>query len=249
VNLLRAELLKAVTTRLLLWYALGLLAFLGFVLSTRIASDRPESLVQQSTQRSVLETAGLGAVFAVLLGAVLVTNEYAHGTINQTFLAAPRRHLLIGAKLAAALLVALAFAVFACVLTVLIAKLWYGGRGLSLDLSAEGVTTPLLGTLGACLAAAAIGVGIGALLRRQGATIALILIWLLIGEAAVGAVGDSARYAPGHALAAVVVAHSDGSGSMLGVWGGAVLAAWYGVFFAAAGGALLIASDVPSSGE
>ena len=38
MNALRAELLKAVTTRLLLWFGLGLLAFLLLVLSIHIGS-------------------------------------------------------------------------------------------------------------------------------------------------------------------------------------------------------------------
>ena len=45
-----------------------------------------------------------------------------------------------------------------------------------------------------------------------------ILLWLLIGEGIISAVGDASRFAPGHALAAVVAAHGAGSRDMLAVW-------------------------------
>jgi ABC-2 type transport system permease protein len=248
VSLLRAELLKAFSTRLLLWYALGLLALLVFVLSTRIGSDNVFSLSSHSTQRSLMESAGLASVLCVLAGTVLVTAEYAHGTINQSFLAVPVRERLLAAKLVAAVCVALVLALLADALTLLIADLWYEGRGLSLELGG-GTTTPLLGTIGASALAAGIGVGFGALLRRQTTAVVLILVWLLIGEAAINVIGDDARYAPGHALAGVIVAHQEGSGRHLGVWTAAATALVYAVIFGAAGLLSTLASDVPSSGE
>jgi len=249
VNLLRAELLKALTTRLLLWYSLGLLAFLTLVISTRIGSDRRESLEQVSTQRSILEHAGLAPVFTALLGAVLLTTEYAHGTINQSFLAVPKRPRLLAAKLAAIVLAAFAFAALSDGLTLLIAKLWYAGRGITLDLGADHVLVPLLGAVGASVLAAVIGVGLGALMRRQTATVTAILVWLLIGETAIGAIGDGARFAPGHALASVVSAHTNGGGNTLGIWAAAATAAVYAAIFVVAGGLAMIGSDVPSSGD
>jgi ABC-2 type transport system permease protein len=146
-------------------------------------------------------------------------------------------------------IVALALAIAADALTLLITRLWYSGRGITFDLGADGVAAPLAGALPAAALAAAIGVGAGALLRRQGATVALILVWLLIGEAAVGAIGDNARFAPGHALAAVVAAHSRGSTNTLGIWAGVATALVYAIVFVAAGFALANRADVPAAGD
>lgn len=245
---LRAELLKAVTTRLLLWYGLGLLAFLVLVLSIHIGSDDVFDLSRVSTQRSIFEVAGLAAVVSVLLGAVLVTAEYAHGTINQTFLAVPRRDRVLGAKLGAALVVVAGLALLADAATLLVAELWYQGRGLTLHLGSE-TMGPFLGVIGACLIAAAIGLGIGALLRKQTGAIVAVLLWLLIGEAVIGAVGDSARYAPGHALGAIVAAHADGSRDTLGVWPAVATGLFYAAVFCVAGLLATAGSDVPSSGD
>ena len=248
MNALRAELLKAVTTRLLLWFGLGLFAFLLLVLSIHIGSSDPESLRELSTQRSALAFGGLAAVVAVLVGSLLVTAEYAHGTINQSLLAVPVRRRLLAAKLAAAAIVVFALAVLADVATLLIAELWFHGRGLTLRLDRE-TLTPFLGAAGASVLAAGIGVGVGAVLRRQTGAIIAILLWLLIGEGIISAVGDAARFAPGHALGAVVTAHATGGGDMLGVWPAVVVGLLYAAIFCGAGFLVVSRSDAPTSGD
>jgi len=248
MNALRAEVLKAGTTRLLLWFGLGLVAFLVLVLSIHIGSHDPAGLGELSTQRSVFGFAGLTAVIAILIGAVLVTAEYAHGTINQSFLAVPVRGKLLLAKLCAALTVAFVLAVGADLVTLLIAELWFHGRGVTLHLGSY-TLAPLLGTVGASMLAAAIGIGIGALFRRQTAAIVTILLWLLIGEAVIGILGDRARFAPGRALGAVAVAHSQGVADRLGAWPAVVLGLLYATVFCAVGFLVVLGSDVPSSGD
>src|SRR5262249_1913598 len=64
------------------------------------------------------------------------------------------------------------------------------------------------GTVGAAMLAGGIGVGLGAIIRRQTATIVAILLWLLIGESVISAVGDAARFAPRHAPGPVVAPHA-----------------------------------------
>jgi ABC-2 type transport system permease protein len=248
MNALRAELLKVVTTRLLLWYGGGLLAFLVLVLSIHIGSDSRQDLTELSTQRSIFEPSGLAAVVAVLLGVVAATNEYAHGTINQSFLAVPVRERLLAAKLGAALLVVLVLAILADAATFVIVELWYRGRGLTLHLD-SGTLRPLLGAIGASVLAGAIGVGVGAVLRRQTAAIVAVLLWLLIGEAVIGGIGSGSRYAPGHALGAIVAAHSVGSRDSLAVWPATLTALVYVILFCAVGFFATLGSDVPSGGD
>jgi len=248
VNALRAELLKAVTTRLLLWFGVGLLALLVLVLSIHLGSNDPDTLRELSTQRATMAFGGIAAIVSVLVGSMLVTAEYAHGTINQSFLAVPVRGRLLGAKLVAALLVVLGLALAADAATLLLAELWFHGRGLTLHLSRE-TLAPLLGVVGASLLAGGIGVGLGALVRRQTATIVAILLWLLIGEGVITTAGDVARFAPGHALGAVVAAHVDGSRDVLGVWGAVSVGLLYVAAFCAAGFLVVLGSDVPSGGD
>ena len=248
MNVLRAELLKSATTRLLFWFGLGLVAFLGLVVSVHVGSSDRFSLATESTQRSVVEAAGLAAVAAVLVGALLVTTEYNHGTINQSFLAVPARERLLAAKLAAALLVSAALAVIACFATLVIGAIWYEGRGEALQL--DGTTLPpLLGAVAGSVLAGAIGLGLGSLLRRQTAATVLILLWLLIGENIMGLIPGAARYAPGHVLAAVVVAHRHGVPDALAFGPAVLVGLLYAVALCAAGFTVVARSDVPSTGD
>jgi ABC-2 type transport system permease protein len=249
MNAFRAELLKATTTRLLLWFGLGLFAFLVLVLSIHIGSNDPESLRELSTQRSTLAFGGIAAIVAVLIGSLLVTAEYAHGTINQSFLAVPVRGRLLTAKLAAGVVVVFLLAVLADAVTLVIAELWYHGRGESLHLGSY-TLAPFLGALGASMLAGGIGVGLGALIRRQTGTIVAILLWLLIGEGVISAAGDSARFAPGHALGAVVAAHrTSTAGDMLAVWPAIIVGLVYVAIFCGVGFLAVAGSDVPTRGD
>lgn len=249
MNAFRAELLKATTTRLLLWFGLGLLAFLVLVLSIHIGSHDPESLHELSTQRTTLGFGGIAAIVAVLIGSLLVTAEYAHGTINQSFLAVPGRGRLLAAKLAAGVVVVFVLATLADAVTLVISELWYHGRGESLHLSSY-TLAPFLGAVGASMLAGGIGVGLGALIRRQTGTIITILLWLLIGEGVISTAGDSARFAPGHALGAVVAAHkSSESADMLAVWPAVIVGLVYVAIFCGVGFLAVAGSDVPSRGD
>jgi hypothetical protein len=177
-----------------------------------------------------------------------VTAEYAHGTINQSFLAVPARGKLLVAKLAAAMVVVLCLAVAADAATFVLAELWYHGRGLTLHLNRE-TLPPFLGAVGASVLAGAIGVGFGALLRRQTGSIVTILLWLLIGESVITAAGDSARFAPGRVVGAVAAAHADGRHDILGVWAAVAVGLLYAAAFCSAGFLAVIGSDVPTGGD
>jgi ABC-2 type transport system permease protein len=249
MNAFRAELLKATTTRLLLWFGLGMFAFLLLVLSIHIGSHDHAGLREASTQRTTLAFAGLAAIVAVLIGSLLVTAEYAHGTINQSCLAVPVRGRLFAAKLAAAVFVLFVFAVVTDALTLLIAELWYHGRGESVHLGSY-TLAPFLGAVAASMLAGGIGVGLGALIRRQTGTIVTILLWLLIGEAVLSTAGNAARFGPGHAIGAVVAAHKHSTaGDMLAVWPAATVGLLYVAIFCGLGFLAMAGSDVPSNGD
>lgn len=248
MNAFRAELLKARTTRLLLWYAGGLAAFLVFVVSVHVGTDDRLDLATHSTQRSLMTVSGLAAVVAVLVGSVLVATEFNHGTINQSLLAVPDRLRLLAVKLGAAALAGVLLGVLADVLLLALAEVWYAGRGVGLHLG-NGTAAPLLGTIVASALAAAIGQGLGAILRRQTAAIVIVLLWLLIGENIVSLSAHAARYAPGHVLAGIVSAHSHGTHDALAFWPALVVGLGYAAILWVLGALVVLGSDVPGTGE
>jgi ABC-2 type transport system permease protein len=248
VNAFGAELLKARTTRLLLWYAGGLAAFLVFVVSIHVATDDRFDLARLSTQRSLLAVSGLAAVVTALVGSILLAGEYNHGTINQSLLVVPDRLRFLLAKLEAVLVVGAAFAVLADVLVLVAGKLWYTGRGLTLHLG-NGVAAPLLGTLAASALAAAIGLALAAILRRQTATLVIVLLWLLIGENIIGISSRAAPYAPGHVFGAIVAAHSNRTHDLLAVGPALIVAVVYVLVLGVFGALIVLGSDAPGTGE
>jgi ABC-2 type transport system permease protein len=242
IRLIRAELLKLTTTRLFLWLGLMILALSAFVTSTRIASTSPSQLADLGEQRSIAQFAAVGAVIALIIGIVGTAGEYAHGTIAHTFLVTPVRERVLAAKLLAGAFVGVLVTGFAELVTWLIAAAWLSGKSVPIELDSHAILTTYLGILGAGALAAALGVGLGALLRRQTAGIVLALIWLLVGEPVLAIAGIQ-EYAPGHAIAAVAVAGSSSS-ELLALWPGLLVALGYVGAFAVAGGFAVDRSDV-----
>src|SRR3954468_7361079 len=102
-SLLRAELLKLVTVRTT-WIvlAIGMLGealFAGLVSGLTAREDL--ALVDIG---DIERGTGLLMIMMLVLGVMTITNEFRHGTASTTFLAAPRRHPVMTAKLGAMLI-------------------------------------------------------------------------------------------------------------------------------------------------
>jgi ABC-2 type transport system permease protein len=242
IRLVRAELLKLKTTRLLLWLGVLILALSAFVVSTRIASMPRDELARVSEQRSIVQFAAVGTLVAVIIGIVGTAGEYAHGTIDHTFLVSPRRERVVAAKLLGAAIAGVAMTVFAELVTYAVAALWISAEPVPFELTSRPVWTTYATTLAAAGLSGALGTGVGALLRRQTAAVVLALIWLLVGEPVLAITGAQI-YAPGHAIAAVVDAGS-GTGGLLDAWDGFFLTSGYVAAFAAVGILAVMRSDV-----
>jgi ABC-2 type transport system permease protein len=242
IRLVRAELLKLGTTRLFLWLGLMILALSAFVTSTRIASTSHLQLSSMSEQRSIAQFAAIGAIVALIVGIVESAGEYAHGTIAHTFLVTPVRERVVAAKVIAGAIAGLLVAAFSELVTWTIAAVWLEGKSVPFELATRTVLDTYLGILGAGALAAVIGVGIGALFRRQTAAIVLALVWLLVGEPVLS-IANVQEYAPGHAIAAVASPVTPTS-ELLDFWPGLLVALAYAAVFAVAGAVAVDRSDV-----
>ena len=205
---LRAELLKQRSTRTGLGLLLGLIALVVLAMLLHGLSLPPSTLASHDHQLTVLGRGELlGSLFAGLLGAVSITAEYRHGTIRPTFLAMPRRGRVLAAKVSASMLIGASFGVTACGLAALIGTAALRARGIGVQLDAGDVGL-LVGGGGAAAALwAALGTGVGALVRNQVPALVGICAWLLFVESLL--VGDVAgvtkigRFGPGAAAAAI----------------------------------------------
>jgi ABC-2 type transport system permease protein len=241
IRLVQAELLKVRSTRLLLWLALVLLCLTALIVSVTVPSTTTIDLAGQGEQRSIAETAAVSVLIAAILGIVVAAGEYVHGTIEQTFLVTPVRELVVTAKLAAAAIVGALLAVFAELATWAVAAAWISSKPVPFRLATYPVLEDYLGIVAAAALASTIGVGLGALLRRQTAAIVLVLIWLLVAEPVLALTGLE-RFLPGHVVAAVAGA-SDG-GHLLDFWPATIAALVYAALFATVGAAVVRRADV-----
>jgi ABC-2 type transport system permease protein len=240
---LRSELLKLVTTRLLLWLGLLVLALEVLVISLHVSQDSLSSLAEPRNQRDVILIVGVAApLVALLVGVVASAGEYGHGTISHTFLVAPVRERVVAAKLLACGLAGAVVAVLAGAVAWLLAAALLSARSVPVHLGSGGVMRPLFGAIAAAAISGAIGVGLGCVLRRQTAAVVVVFVWLLVGEPVLS-IAHVERYAPGHVVASVVEAGAQGS-SVLEFWPGLLLALAYAAGFAIAGAVGVARADV-----
>jgi ABC-type transport system involved in multi-copper enzyme maturation permease subunit len=213
---LRAELLKQRSTRT----NLGLLAaMLGLVLlavllhAFGLAAEQLSSSSEQ--QLTILFGRGefLGVLFAALLGALSITSEVRYGTIRPTFLVSPWRGRVVAAKVWASTLIGAGFGLAASALAAGVGTAALRVRGIDVQLGGGDYALLLAGSAAAAALWAAIGVGIGAVVRHQVPTLIGISAWLLFVESLlvgdVAGFGEVGRFAPGAAAAAISGQHPD----------------------------------------
>jgi ABC-type transport system involved in multi-copper enzyme maturation permease subunit len=151
--------------------------------------------------------AKLGAVFAGLLGVMSITSEIRHGTIRPTFLVTPQRNRVLSAKVLVSMFFGAAFGLIATALAVGAGSAALAARGIESQLDVGAYALFLVGGTAAGALWAAIGVGLGAVVRNQVPTLIGICAWLLFVEGLlvgdVAGVGDVGRFAPGAAAAAI----------------------------------------------
>lgn len=241
---LRAELLKHRST----FTNLGLLlAMLGLVLlvvllhGLTLPADRLNSA---SDQVEVFRFGSLlGALFAGLVGAMSITGEIRHGTIRPTFLITPRRGRVVAAKIVASGLLGIVFGLVAVGVAFGVGSAALAARGIPITLDGSDYTLMPAGAIAAAALWAPIGLGLGALLRNQVATLVAIFLWLFFVEnLLLDFVPGAGRFAPGAAAAAITGLDRD---TLLAPALGALLLALYAAATAAAGSIATLCRDVP----
>jgi len=238
----RAELLKIRSTRTTLGLLLGMVALiLLFVLLTGLLSN-VVTLSTLENQRQLLAIGALAGVFAALAGVLLVTSEYRYGTIRPTILFTPNRARVIAAKVIAATLAGIAFGIVGEVLGWAIGYAILSGRGITLALNTDDGVQLILGGLAGIALWAAMGAGLGTILRNQVGGVITLLAWgFVVNPLLFGLVPSVGRFMPSYAqdsLIGLTTRHL-----LSPVAGGIVLVSW-AVLLAAAGLAVTARRDV-----
>src|ERR1700677_3862262 len=201
VRLLRAEFMKIRTT------STGWLFLTGFIMFTVLAltingfgshyqlhpqqglASGAQALAQAAQARSPagvatmaasMMTSGqrIGVIFALLLGVIIVTSEFANQTAAVTFVTVPRRTTVIRAKLAAAPCCGALFWLVGTVIAAVTTPLFLYSQHVSTSLAGWTVARSVLLNLLAFVAWGVFGLALGAVLRSQmGAVIAAIAVY------------------------------------------------------------------------
>jgi ABC-2 type transport system permease protein len=139
----------------------------------------------------------LGALFAALLGAMAITGEIRHGTIRPTFLISPHRGRVIAAKVAVSAAVGAGFGFAAAALAVGVGVAALDLRDIEILLDGGDLALLVVGGGLAAALWAAIGVGVGALVRDQVPALVGISAWVLFVEGLLGGnLADVSKFAP-----------------------------------------------------
>ena len=226
---LHSEWLKLWTTRTT-WVMLGIgllgeALFAGLYTGLASVAEIEGPAADPEGLETIATGVGLLMVLMLVLGVLIVTTEFRHGTSSSTFLVSPKRYPALLAKLAAALLIGLLAGLAFVVVN--------GGLSVPL-LSDRGGNLPAAGDLASVYAGVvvsfallcAFGFGVGAIVRNQvGAIIAAIAFFFILSPLPELLPGSIGEYFPAQAIGSLH-GNPEGDGALNQVTGGLVLGAW-----------------------
>lgn len=183
-RLLSSELLKLRTTRTFLALTAGALVLIVLISVPAAAAGNFKTTAGPG--RALLGVAGLAQLFALVIGVIGVTTEFRHGTITPSLLVEPVRTRLMTAKLAAQLITGLALGAVCYAVCAGIVAVILSGRGITTGLTTGDWIGAVIGGAVATMLYAAVGFGVGAMLRNQVGAIVLVLAWVFVIENLLG---------------------------------------------------------------
>jgi ABC-2 type transport system permease protein len=218
ITAVRTELLKLRTTRLaagLLALATGLTLLVALILSTRAGTGDSNIPALSSAEglRAIITNTGFAMLVAAVFGVTVATGEFRHQTATDTYLDQPNRTRILVAKLLAATGVGLLYGLIASVIATSVGVAVAAGKGYQIPISTGSIAGYMAGAVLACGLMAAVGVGIGSLVRAQLAALIAVFVWAMaVEQVVVGVAPDAARFLP--FLAATTLGGADSTASM-----------------------------------
>ena len=178
-----AELFKLRTTRTSWAVTLGSVGLVVIIsLIAALTAEFTDGAADESPGSDLMQIGGLVQIFALVLGILSVATEFRHGTITPSLLAVPERARLVVAKLVGALAAGALLGLLAAGLCAVIVLPLLSSRDIAAELDSGEVVELIAGNTAACALYAAIGVGLGAVIRNQVGAIIGALGWIFLIE-------------------------------------------------------------------
>ena len=216
---IRSELLKLGTIRPplgLLATAAGLTALMTVLGAANAGGSghmAPPPLYTTAGLTDVLTRTGFAMLLAAVFGITVSAGEFRHGTATATYLATPDRVRVLTVKALVAAGVGLLFGLVAAGVTTGVGLAFAAAKGYEVSVGAATMIRFAAGaTLGAGLLAA-VGVGLGSLMRSQLSAIVSVFAWGFVVEQVLGGLFDSTQpYLP-YTAATTMAGSSLGGGT------------------------------------
>jgi ABC-type transport system involved in multi-copper enzyme maturation permease subunit len=251
-NLVRSELLKlkSVATTEWLLAAMVLLSVLdvGLIVLTAGPSgslhlDDPDLLARS------LGGAAAGEVIVLVLGILVLSQEFRFGTATATFLATPRRANVLAAKAAAVAIIGAAFGAASSIAVLGLAVTLIRARGGVLIWDRD-VVEVLLAVVFVMGAFAVLGLALATVIRNHIAAIVGAAAWLFVVEQLLlGLYPSIGRWTPGGATAGALQLGRVATtrGALLPAWAAGLVLVAYAVALLLIGGRRIIRADITES--
>ncbi|MDQ1647806.1 MAG: type transport system permease protein [Cryptosporangiaceae bacterium] len=264
-GLIRSEMLKIRTTNVWWLLSIGVALFTAIALTANCifahiqltSPDRPGGNASVPDLAANIYTSGqtVGLLLAMIMGILIVTNEFHHQTATPTFLTTPVRSRVIGAKVVTAVSWGMLFAALSTVLSLITGAVFLTSAHVSTELGNGDVIKPVLLNILAYGIWAVFGVGIGTLIRNQIASIIVALVLYIVVDLSVHAalfslagylhhdwIAELYYYLPSGASSAMT--SSGGLEYSPMWWAGALTLAGYGIVAGLVGTAVTSRRDI-----
>jgi ABC-2 type transport system permease protein len=230
IRLIGAELLKIRTTRTFWGITAGAVGLVLLIVVLSLSLD--DSLNTETNVHDLLSVAGFSGLLALVLGVVVGAGEYRHGTIAWTLLVTPRRLRAVSAQVLACGLAGIAIGLTAFVLATAVAIPWLSAKDAPLPPVSE-LLELVAGVVAYAGLAAALGAGLGALLRNQVAGVVIVLVGLFVVDPTLAALDESLAAFTLSGLGAAINGASDDSSDLLAPVTAGLVWALYALLFVA----------------
>jgi ABC-type transport system involved in multi-copper enzyme maturation permease subunit len=217
ITAVRTELFKIRTTRMFL-AMLGLAAALTLLVTViesaqeggRSGTIAVPSLATAAGLRAIVTNTGFGMLVATVFGTIVASGEFRHRTATDTYLDEPHRIRVLTAKTIAGAAAGAVFGLAAAVLATGVGLVFVAANGYHVALATGTLARFAAGAVLASALMAAVGVGIGSLIRSQIGAIIAVFAWGLGVEQITGGLSRSiAAYLPVTAASTMAGATSE----------------------------------------